>query len=276
MQDQYSSNNFDFEASMDLPPGLKELLRMGESVAPQGMPPSAGINMPAPATPMGRPAFMNGGMVGRPSYEQGGMVTPMGPPQAGMPPQAGGAGLNTGAPPMSGQDMEAEVQRLMTEQPQVMAQIQQAIQAAMDSGELTPEELNQVVQMATVAIQDPSMYPQMRAYAIQQGIGTEQDIPQEFDQGLLFALLVAARAMQGGAPAAPAAGLKQPPIPGAPTMKDGGKLPEKSPHKSGVIPINAHEGEYVIPKHVVMAKGTDFFDKLLENYKEDDSEDDDD
>jgi hypothetical protein len=170
---------------------------------------------------------------------------------------------------MSGQAMEAEVQRIMTEQPEVMAQIQQAIQEAMNSGELTPEELNQVVQLATVAIQDPSTYPQMRAYAIQQGIGTEQDVPPEYDQGLLFALLVAARAMQGGAPAAaPTAGLQQPPIPGAPTMKDGGKLPEKSPNKSGVIPINAHEGEYVIPKHVVRAKGTDFFDKMLEGYNE--------
>lgn len=269
MQDQFSSNDFDFEASMDLPPGLKELLRMGESAAPQGMPASAGIAMPAPATPMGRPAFMNGGMVGRPSYEVGGVVTPNGPP---MPGPAMGAGVSTGAPPMAGQDMEAEIQRLMTEQPQVMAEIQQAIQAAMDSGELTPEELNQAVQLAIVAIQDPSMYPQMRAYAIQQGIGTEQDIPQEYDQGLLFALLVAARAMQGGAaPAAPAAGLQQPPIPGAPTMKDGGKLPEKSPHKSGVIPINAHEGEYVIPKHVVRAKGTDFFDKMLENYNDKDA-----
>ena len=265
MQDQFTSSNFDFEASMDLPPGLKELLRMGESAAPQGMPPSAGMNMPGPATPMGRPAFKDGGMVGRPSYEQGGVVTPNGPP---MPAQAGGAGLNTGAPPMSGQAMEAEVQRIMTEQPEAMAQIQQAIQEAMDSGELTPQELNQVVQLATVAIQDPSTYPQMRAYAIQQGIGTEQDVPQEYDQGLLFALLVAARAMQGGAPAAPApaAGLKQPPIPGAPTMKDGGKLPEKSPHKSGVIPINAHEGEFVIPKHIVRAKGTEFFEKMLENY----------
>jgi hypothetical protein len=29
------------------------------------------------------------------------------------------------------------------------------------------------------------------------------------------------------------------------------------------VPINAHEGEYVIPAHVVRAKGTEFFDKLI-------------
>jgi len=53
-------------------------------------------------------------------------------------------------------------------------------------------------------------------------------------------------------------------------MREGGPLPEKSSNPDGSIPINAHEGEYVIPKHVVRAKGTEFFDKLLAQYSESD------
>ena len=47
-------------------------------------------------------------------------------------------------------------------------------------------------------------------------------------------------------------------------------------HKQGGIPVkvagvNAAEmegGEYVIPKNVVKAKGTEFFDKMLANYED--------
>jgi hypothetical protein len=36
-----------------------------------------------------------------------------------------------------------------------------------------------------------------------------------------------------------------------------------------------HEGEFVIPAHIVRAKGTEFFSKMLESYSEDNSESDD-
>jgi hypothetical protein len=51
-------------------------------------------------------------------------------------------------------------------------------------------------------------------------------------------------------------------------MEKGGALPTSSPKPDGSIPINAHEGEYVIPADVVRAKGTEFFDKLLQQYKQ--------
>lgn len=51
------------------------------------------------------------------------------------------------------------------------------------------------------------------------------------------------------------------------SMAAGGPLPERSPNKDGSIPINAHEGEYVIPSAVVRAKGTEFFDKLVQSYR---------
>jgi len=50
------------------------------------------------------------------------------------------------------------------------------------------------------------------------------------------------------------------------SMATGGSLPPKSGNPDGSIPINAHEGEYVIPSHVVRAKGTEFFDKLVQSY----------
>ena len=58
-------------------------------------------------------------------------------------------------------------------------------------------------------------------------------------------------------------------------MQDGGVLKGPS-HEDGGIPVKVagvnnaemEGGEYVIPKHVVMAKGTEFFDKMLANYED--------
>jgi len=139
----------------------------------------------------------------------------------------------------------------------------------MQTGELTQQELNTIVQLATVAAQNPEMYPYVRNFAIQQGIATEQDLPQQYDQGLVFVLLLAARAiqqdvggqnmMQGGSPAM-AGG--QP----IPSMARGGMTPD-SKKSDGSVLINAHEGEYVIPANVVKMKGKEFFDSLVEKYK---------
>jgi len=58
-------------------------------------------------------------------------------------------------------------------------------------------------------------------------------------------------------------------------MQDGGVL--KGPaHEDGGIPVKVagvnkaemEGGEYVIPKKVVMAKGTEFFDKMLASYED--------
>lgn len=198
-------------------------------------------------------------------YADGGMVGPGGVPQRpGMPPAAGGSrpGLapQGGSQPIPPQQLMTEAQRFAQAHPQQVQQIQQAVQQGLQSGELTQSELNMIVQMATVALQNPQMYPQLRQLAIQQGLATEQDISPQFDQGLLFTLVVVGQAMKG--PAAPAAA---PQMGGAPmpSMAQGGPLPKDSPNPDGSIPITAHEGEYVIPAHVVRAKGTEFFDKLV-------------
>jgi hypothetical protein len=240
--------------SLDLPPALASILSMGSPAptAPQaGMITAGGISsgMAAPGT------F---------SYQQGGMIGP-----GGMPEPMGVGLAEQGQPQggMSPQMLEMQVNQFATQNPQQIAQIRAAIQEVMATGELTQEELNMIVQLATVAAQNPEMYPYVRRFAIQQGIAAEQDLPQQYDQGLVFVLLLAARAaqadlggqnmMQGGSPA----------MASAPSMEEGGSVPQ-SKKQDGSVLINAHEGEYVVPANVVKMKGKEFFDSLVEKYRD--------
>lgn len=259
--------------SLDIPPALAALLGMqtqapvqsptmgiggaqaAPQMAPQVMP---GLSMPgaAPAAPAATaiPSYAVGGQIGMggmPTNPQPGQM-PMGQPSAGPGLAAPGATQR----PMSAEQIDGEAQKFVQAHPDKVQQIQQAIQQAMQSGELSQQQLTMMVQMATVALQNPDMYPQLRKMAIQQGLATEQDLSEQYDQGLLFVLVVVGKTMQ-------ASGQPQGPVP---SMKDGGPVP-KVPENQPVV-IKAHEGEYVIPKHVVQAKGTEFFDKLLENYKQ--------
>lgn len=209
-----------------------------------------------------------------PSYQVGGAIGPDGQPlrPAGLQPQM------DPQEPISPQMIEMQIQDLATRNPQVLAQIKQAINQALMSGELTQQELNMMVQLATTVLRNPALYPQIRQFAIQQGIATEQDLSPTYDQGLIIAILIAARAAQsdvggqnmmaGGTPAMAA----QPDFGGqgmmagaAPvqSMKDGGRVRGQS---SEPVMIEAHTGEYVIPKHVVDMKGREFFDRMLEQY----------
>jgi deferrochelatase/peroxidase EfeB len=163
---------------------------------------------------------------------------------------------------MSPEMMNMQLNQFANQQPEQMAQIKQAVMESMQAGELTPQELNMMVQLATVASQNPEMYPNVRRFAIQQGIATEQDLPQQYDAGLVFTILLAARAVQSemGGGGMPQAG----PVP---SMAQGGKVPP-SRKSDGSVLINAHEGEYVIPANVVKMKGKEFFDSMVEKYKE--------
>lgn len=209
----------------------------------------------------------------QPTYADGGMVG-----QGGMPIRP--AGMNPQQPqgqPMSPQMVEMQIQEFMRSQPQAVAQIQQAIMAGFQSGEITPQELNQAGQLAMTALQNPEMYPYVRNFAIQQGIATEQDLPAQFDQGLVITLIIALRAVQNMTGAMGMGGsmgsVPMTPQQGMPQMRNGGEIPmhmspsnDKTGRRDDVV-IKASAGEYVIPKHVVEAKGTEFFDKLLEAYK---------
>ena len=258
--------------SVDMPPGLEDIMRR----FPQ--PPPVMQNPTGIQSNLGIGAEMLGGMRGGstamtiPSYQAGGMIGMEGapvPPGAvpGMPMQAGVSPEMQAGAPMDSQMLQMQLNQFASQHPQQMAQIRQAIVEEMQTGELTPQELNMIVQLATVAAQNPEMYANVRNFAIQQGIATEADLPAKYDQGLVFVLLLAARAVQqdlGGAPAE--AG--QPPgsaAPVIPSMAAGGKVPSSSDSKP--VLIEAHTGEYVIPKHVVDMKGKEFFDSLVEKYK---------
>ena len=139
--------------------------------------------------------------------------------------------------------------------------------------ELTAQELNMGVQLIEAAVNNPSLYPQLRQFAVQQGIAGDEDLPQQYDRGFIMLLLTVAKSaqqvMQGGANVQGGAAPPQSPDMGAPpmgqmqSMAGGGDV--RGP-RDGPVPIMAHEGEYVVPKHVVGMKGREFFDKLVEKY----------
>ena len=243
--------------SLDLPPALASILNLGST---------------APTPPMQTSPQMTGlssGMTNMgsfaPSYQQGGMIG-----MGGMPePTNVGVNPNGAQGPMSPQMLEMQINQFASQRPQEMAQIRQVIMQELQSGEMTQQELNTIVQLATVAAQNPEMYPYVRKFAIQQGIATEEDLSLQYDEGLIFTILMVARAiqadlggqnmMQGGSPAMAGNAI--------PSMAQGGMTPNSNKSDGSVL-INAHEGEYVIPKRVVEMKGKEFFDGLVEKYKE--------
>lgn len=229
------------------------------------------------------------------SFAEGGMMTDQGtairPNQGMMPPSAGTGrtlpsarfkveaqmpqGMNAMPPsgqplgaansaPIDNVQIEQEAQRFVQQRPQEVQKIQEVIALAMQTGELTPEELNTAVQLAKTALARPESYPQIRAFAIQNGLATEQDIPQQMDQGLLYALIVAGKAMQSGAPTNNQGNAMQGQGPSptqhsvVPEYKKGGMTGDKS-HIAKL-----HAREYVIPEYALIYHGKKHFDKLVE------------
>jgi len=180
-------------------------------------------------------------------FKEGGQVGPSGK-------RIPHTGLKTGQQALQDpQIVRTQMRDALNSNPQVSQQVQAAVQQAMASGELTPAELQTAIRLAEVAANDPATWPRIRAYAIQNGIAEEGDIPLEYDAGLVYALLAVGEAMAVQPAQAPAG--QAPQQPGQPQQQD-----------PGAVPITAHEGEYVIPKHVVDMKGKEFFDRMLSTY----------
>ena len=226
------------DPSLDLPPQIQALLNM----SPTEQPMSSSVQ----------------------SYQEGGMVAPAG---VSMQPQQG--------QPMGSQMMEMQINQSAAQSPEMIARIRAGIEAGLKSGELNMEDLNMAIELAKTVAQNPAMYPQVRQFVIQKGLATESELPVQYDEAIVIALLLAAKAMatdiefEGQAPIQ--SGQPAP----VQDMQDGGVL--KGPaHSDGGIPVKVagvnnaemEGGEYVIPKKVVMAKGTEFFDKMLANYED--------
>lgn len=241
------------------------------------------VNPQAAAMPLGSAPPMAGSTLNirapqlPPAYADGGMVPPAPPAappmtQPGTSPQQPGLAAPGGAAPtqrMSLQQLQQEAQKFAQANPQAVQAIREALMEGVQDGDITPQQITMLVQMAVAAAQNPELYPRLRQMAIQQGMADEEDLPMQYDQGIVFSLIVAGAAMQqsGGQ------GTAAPQVPGAQApaamMKDGGHIAmTRSPTgdntgRADDIPIRVSGGEYVIPKHVVERKGTDFFDKLI-------------
>ena len=108
-----------------------------------------------------------------PQYQVGGQVGPGGMPirpQAVQQQAVQQAGLQQGGQqgPMSPQMVEMRIQQFMQQRPDLVGQIQAAVNEGIMTGELTQEELNTMVQLATTVLRNPNLYPQVRQFAIQQ------------------------------------------------------------------------------------------------------------
>ena len=253
--------------SLDLPPALASILAMPTA---GGAPMSAaGPVAPAAPTTSAVPTMQSptiGGALGGapamqsqplPSFQEGGMVG-----MGGMPMRPGG--MAEPGTPMDPMERDQAITQGLNQNPQVVQEIQAALMEGLQTGEITPQELNMIIQLTQLAAQNPDMYPYVRQFAIQQGIATEEDLPQQYDEGLLVAMLTVVKSaqqlIQGGQNMM--AGEAQMPMA---SMKAGGTVKGKA---DAPVPIMAHEGEYVIPKNVVQMKGREFFDRLVEQYKD--------
>ena len=248
--------------SLDLPPAIQSLIDM----------PAAGVASGAirpiqTGTVAQDPNFPALDFRMQPTYQEGGMVGPGGMPMrpAGVQPQQGAA--------VTPQMLDMQVNEIMSQNPEAVARIRAGIEAGIQSGELDANELNTIIQLAKTVMQNPEMYPQIRQMAISRGIATEADLPAQFDQGLVMAIIAAGKSMEadvqiegGQAP------MPQPPVQ---EMEFGGMVNGPSHDQGGVRvkmkgggEIEVEGGEYVIPKDVVKKKGTDFFDKMLQAEKD--------
>ena len=261
--------------SLDLPPSIQELIA---APAPAVQEQNVG-NIPT-GVQGGNPQFPVLDFRMQPSsFEQGGMI----PPNAGMQSMAPQqAGLQMQAPQeMNPQMMDMQVNDMLSKNPEVVARIRAAIEAGFQSGEISQQEIQMATQLAQVALQNPQMYPQLRQFAIDRGLAGPNDLPMEFDQGLVIALVTAAKAMAADVQLEQVGDQPmQQPMQQAPLqeMEFGGLVNGPSHDNGGVRvkmksggEIEVEGGEYVIPKDIVKAKGTEFFDKLIGKDKKTDA-----
>jgi hypothetical protein len=238
--------------SLDVPPALQNLIKGGNLP----MINMAAVNRPIPTgTGTGNKAVPALDYRFQPfAFEEGGMVGPGGMPvQQGMPQPMNKA-------PMTPEQMDGQMAQTVQNDPQKIQALATELQNAIASGELNADQVNMGLQLAQSAVQDPSIYPQLREFALNNGLAEQEDLPMEYDEGLAFVIILACKLALG----MPVPGMGQPMEQGMPSMRGGGQLPMDSPNPGGGIPIMAHEGEYVIPKDVVARKGTEFFDKLVQ------------
>lgn len=224
---------------------------------------------------------MDGGMTVDEGFEGPGM--PVEAPMAG-PANLMAMGYGRGANPMgvqqgsapSEQSVQARVQQIMRDPRAVQALVARPM-ALMQSGELTPDEVLTLGRVAEASMYNPALYPQLRQFVIEQGM---TPLPPAFDPGVITNIMVIAKTLQSQMPATPAGQVPpttqaqvEQPVPG---FGNGGAIRGPGTGRSDSIgtinessgaPVKVATDEYIIPAHVVRAKGREFFDNLLRRYQ---------
>jgi hypothetical protein len=193
----------------------------------------------------------------------------------------GGQGqMMMGAQP-DAQQIQAQVAQMLRDPRRVQQMLARPMQL-MQSGELTPDEVVTMGRVAQASMFNPELYPQLRQFVAAQGMNP---LPPSYDPMVITKILAVSQAlqmvMQGGQGGQGATPPGQVPSTGQaqmqnPTgMRNGGYLQGPGTGRSDSIgtvnettgsPVKVSNGEYVIPAHVVRAKGRDFFDGLLRKY----------
>jgi hypothetical protein len=220
--------------------------------------------------------FKDGGMIGdmpglTKRYNNGGMVSggpmlAMGYADGGMMGQMGGKPT----PAIVNKQVDA-----MLRDPRARQSLLARPQQLMASGELTPDEVTTMARVAEASLYNPELYPQLRQFVAQQGM---TPLPAAFDPSVIMRIMAIARGLQAATPPGQVPGTEQAqmqrPVPGD---GNGGYLQGPGTGRSDSIgtvnettgePVKVANGEYVIPAHVVRAKGREFFDNLLRRYSD--------
>lgn len=183
--------------------------------------------------------------------------------QMGMPPAMNASpGVSPqGGAPMAANMFDMHTADMMNKNPQAVAAVKSAIDQGIQAGAVTPQQLQMVFQMAQACLTNPALWPQLRQYAIRQGLAEPDDLPEQFDQGLVYAILLAAKAYShGNRPGGYSnGGMIQGPGTG---VSDSIQTQNQSTGE----PVSVSNGEYIVSADVVRAKGKDFFDNLQRKY----------
>jgi len=145
-------------------------------------------------------------------------------------------------------------------------------QQLMAMGELTMDEVQTISRVAEASIYNPALYPQLRQFVAEQGL---TPLPPAYDQTVILRIIAVARALQEELPPGQVPDMGQASMTSPVAGMGGGYLNGPGTGRSDSIgtinetngaPVSVSNGEYVIPAHVVRAKGQEFFDNLLRRY----------
>lgn len=200
----------------------------------------------------------DGGMAVTGGFNRAGQANAMpSTPGLQMPGQQAPA---AGSDPMHPAIANLHVQNRLAD-PQVMQTLKAHLDQAIQAGQLNPQQLQMMGQLAQSAIQHPELWPKLRQFAIQAGLPDAKQLPMQFNQAICMALMAASHASQHGD------------RPGA--FANGGMLHGPGTGTSDSIhahntstgqPVKLSNGEYIIPADVVATKGKEFFDNIVRKY----------